>query len=155
MKNSKALWMLTVALGISSSAFAESDQTVKFADVIELSGAGATVGTNWRNASSSPSTRSTPRAASSAARSSSRTTTPRPTRASSRAQVQKALDTKPYVVVGPIFSGSVKVNMQLAQQAEMPNSPAPRRPSITQAGNPYVFRTSSVSRRRCRRSPTT
>ena len=50
MKNSKALWMLTVAFGISSSAFAESDQTVRFADVIELSGAGATVGTNWRNA---------------------------------------------------------------------------------------------------------
>ncbi len=33
----------------------------------------------------------------------------------SRAQVQKAIDGDPYVILGPVFSGSVKVNMQLAQ----------------------------------------
>ena len=60
----------------------------------------------------------------------------------SRAQVQKALDTKPYVIVGPIFSGSVKVNMMLAQQAEVPQFTGAEATDITQAGNPYIFRTS-------------
>jgi hypothetical protein len=34
--------------------------------------------------------------------------------------VQKVLDRDPYVVLGPIYSGSVKVNMALTQQAEVP-----------------------------------
>jgi branched-chain amino acid transport system substrate-binding protein len=60
----------------------------------------------------------------------------------SRAQVQKALDTNPYVILGPIYSGSVKVNMILAQQAEVPQITGAEAADITQLGNPYIFRTS-------------
>src|SRR5262249_15388396 len=60
----------------------------------------------------------------------------------SRAQVQKALDGDPYVLLGPVFSGSVKVNMMLAQQAEVPQITGAEAAEITQAGNPYIFRTS-------------
>jgi branched-chain amino acid transport system substrate-binding protein len=60
----------------------------------------------------------------------------------SRAQVQKAIDGNPYVILGPVFSGSVKVNMILAQQAEVPQITGAEAADITQAGNPYIFRTS-------------
>jgi branched-chain amino acid transport system substrate-binding protein len=60
----------------------------------------------------------------------------------SRAQVQKAIDSNPYVILGPVFSGSVKVNMILAQQAEVPQITGAEAADITQAGNPYIFRTS-------------
>src|SRR5215475_395828 len=38
-----------------------------------------------------------------------------------RAQMQKAIDGDPYVILGPIFSGNVKVTMQMLQQAEIPH----------------------------------
>ena len=60
----------------------------------------------------------------------------------SRAQVQKAIDGNPYVILGPVFSGSVKVNMLLAQQAEIPQITGAEAAEITQMGNDYIFRTS-------------
>src|SRR5262252_7897900 len=60
----------------------------------------------------------------------------------SRAQVQKAIDGDPYVILGPVFSGSVKVNMVLAQQAEIPQMTGAEAAEITQMGNDYIFRTS-------------
>ena len=59
----------------------------------------------------------------------------------SRAQIQKVLDRDPYVVLGPIYSGSVKVNMALTQQAEVPQIVGAEAAEITQQGNPWVFRT--------------
>src|SRR5207244_11143209 len=44
--------------------------------------------------------------------------------------------------LGPVFSGSVKVNMILAQQAEVPQIVGAEAAEITQMGNAYIFRTS-------------
>jgi branched-chain amino acid transport system substrate-binding protein len=60
----------------------------------------------------------------------------------SRAQVQKVLDNKPFVILGPVFSGSVLVDMLLTQQAEIPEIVGGEAAPITQKNNPYVFRTS-------------
>ncbi|HKF73602.1 MAG TPA: ABC transporter substrate-binding protein [Stellaceae bacterium] len=60
----------------------------------------------------------------------------------SRAQVQKVLDNNPYVILGPVFSGSVLVDMLLTQQAEIPEIVGGEAGAITQKGDPYVFRTS-------------
>jgi branched-chain amino acid transport system substrate-binding protein len=59
-----------------------------------------------------------------------------------RSQVQKVLDNKPYVILGPVFSGSVLTSMVLAQQAEIPQLVGGEAATITQRNNPYVFRTS-------------
>src|SRR5262245_47817481 len=59
-----------------------------------------------------------------------------------RAQMQKALDGEPYVVFGPIFSGNVKVVMQLLQQAEMPHLIGGEAAELTALGDSYLFRTS-------------
>jgi len=60
----------------------------------------------------------------------------------SRAQIQKVLENDPYVVLGPVSSGSILVNMMLTQQAEVPHIVGGTAPAITQKNHPYVFRTS-------------
>ena len=60
----------------------------------------------------------------------------------SRGLIQKVLDNKPYVIFGPVYSGSVLVDMQLTQQAEIPEIVGGEAATITQKGDPYVFRTS-------------
>lgn len=59
-----------------------------------------------------------------------------------RAQMQKAIDGDPYVVLGPIFSGNVKVVMQMLQQAEIPHLIGGEAAELTSLGDPYLFRTS-------------
>src|SRR5579862_6192122 len=60
----------------------------------------------------------------------------------SRGLIQKVLDNKPYVIFGPVYSGSVLVDMQLTQAAEIPEIVGGEAATITQKGDPYVFRTS-------------
>jgi branched-chain amino acid transport system substrate-binding protein len=59
-----------------------------------------------------------------------------------RAVVQKIIDEKPYVIFGPVFSGSVMVTQELARNAEIPEITGGEAAAITQKGNPYIFRTS-------------
>src|SRR5207248_8002166 len=47
-----------------------------------------------------------------------------------------------YVVMGPVFSGSIIVSMVETKRAEVPNFTGGEAANITQQGNPYVFRTS-------------
>jgi branched-chain amino acid transport system substrate-binding protein len=54
----------------------------------------------------------------------------------------KAVDDGAYVVLGPIFSGSVLVSMEELKRAEVVNLVGGEATAITRAGNPYVFRTS-------------
>jgi len=59
-----------------------------------------------------------------------------------RSQMQKAIDGGPYVVLGPIFSGNVKVTLQMVQQAEIPQFTGGEAAELTTLGSPYLFRTS-------------
>jgi len=54
----------------------------------------------------------------------------------------KAVDDSAYVVMGPVFSGSIMVSMASTKRAEIPNFTGGEAAAITQQGNPYVFRTS-------------
>src|SRR5215475_3821505 len=59
-----------------------------------------------------------------------------------RSQMQKAIDGDPYVLLGPIFSGNVKVTMQMLQQAEIPHIIGGEAAELTSLGDSYLFRTS-------------
>src|SRR5258706_9165473 len=59
-----------------------------------------------------------------------------------RSQMQKAIDGDPYVILGPIFSGNVKVTMPLLQQAEIPHLIGGEAGELTSLGDRYLFRTS-------------
>lgn len=127
---------------LTGAAYAQSGAPIKIADVAELSGGGATVGNNWKNGIdlaveeinakggilgrkievSHADSQSNPGVA--------------------RAQVQKALDGEPYVLLGPGYSGSVKVTAPLAAEAGITQIMGVEAAELTQAGNKFLFRTS-------------
>jgi len=130
-----------VALAFAAATHAQQPP-IKIAGIVELSGTGATSGTNFDNGAklaakeinaaggilgrkidyTSADTQSNPQIA--------------------KALSQKAVDDKVYVVMGPVFSGSIIVSMAETRKAEIPNFTGGEAASITQQGNPYVFRTS-------------
>ena len=109
-----------------------------------------------RTASTSRSRRSTPRAACSAARSRSRTPIRRPIPASRARRCRRRSTTSPMSLLGPGYSGSVKVTAPLAGRGRhradhgRRSGRADARPATSTCSAPR-----SASSRRCRRSPNT
>jgi branched-chain amino acid transport system substrate-binding protein len=140
----KAHWYRAAAAAIlacaASSALAQ--QTVNMPIVIELSGAGAVSGTNFRDGAVLAIDEINAKGGILGRKINAPQSDTQSNPGISRAQVQKAIDSDPYVILGPVFSGSVKVNMILAQQAEIPQITGAEAGEITQMGNDYIFRTS-------------
>ncbi|QOZ54850.1 ABC transporter substrate-binding protein [Bradyrhizobium sp. CCBAU 53338] len=133
---------LAIALAAAFSAGAvRAQSTVYIPDVIELSGPGAVSGTNWRDGVSLAVDEINAAGGILGRKIQTEHLDTQSNPGISRAQVQKVLDKNPYVVLGPIYSGSVKVNMALTQQAEIPQIVGAEAADITTQGNPWVFRT--------------
>ena len=134
---SAAIWLMTAALpSLAQQA------PVRIVGLVELSGTGATSGTNFDNGVklavkeinaaggilgrkieyTSSDTQSAPQTA--------------------KALATKAVDDGAYVVMGPVFSGSSLVSMAETRRAGIPNFTGGESAAITQQGNPYIFRTS-------------
>ena len=131
--------VLSSLIGVASIA---SAQNVKIIGLVELTGTGTTSGTNFDNGIKlavkeinaaggilgkkidyvSYDTQSNPGVA--------------------KGLTDKAVDEGAYVVMGPVFSGSIMVSMASTKRAEIPNFTGGEAAAITQQGNPYIFRTS-------------
>jgi branched-chain amino acid transport system substrate-binding protein len=117
-------------------------QPVKIFGLVELSGTGVTSGTNFNdgiklavkeiNAAGGILGRQIEYSASD--------TQSQPQ--TSKALAIRAIDDGAYVVMGPVFSGSILVSMAETRRAEIPNFTGGEAAAITQQGNPYIFRTS-------------
>ena len=132
---------LLLGLLATQPLFAQTEP-IKVIGLVELSGTGTTSGTNFDNGVklavkeinaaggilgrkidySSNDTQSQPNIA--------------------KGLAQKAVDQNAYVVMGPVFSGSIIVSMAETKRAEIPNFTGGEAAAITQQGNPYIFRTS-------------
>jgi len=132
---------LSAILALAATGTA-AQQTVNMPIVIELSGAGAVSGTNFRDGAVLAIEEINAKGGILNRRINAPQSDTQSNPGISRAQVQKAIDSDPYVILGPVFSGSVKVNMILCQQAEVPQITGAEAAEITQVGNPYIFRTS-------------
>jgi len=120
---------------------AHAQTTVYIPDVAELSGPGAVSGTNWRDGVALAVDEINAAGGILGRKIETEHLDTQSNPGISRAQVQKVLDKDPYVVLGLIYSGSVKVNMALTQQAEVPQIVGAEAADITMQGNPWVFRT--------------
>lgn len=137
-----ALQLLAASALVAATTMAYAQEAIKIANIVELSGAGATAGTNFKNGvelaikeinaaggilgrkvqSSTSDTQSNPGVA--------------------KGLTQKAVDDGVFAIFGPVFSGSIMVSMAESRRAEVPNFTGGEAASITEQGNPYVFRTS-------------
>jgi branched-chain amino acid transport system substrate-binding protein len=131
---------LVAAFGIASPLHAQS--TVYIPAVLELSGAGAVSGTNFRDGALLAIDEINGKGGILGRKIDTPLLDTQSDAAVSRAQIQKVLDNNPYVILGPVFSGSVLVDITLTQQAEIPEIVGGEAAAVTQKGDPYVFRTS-------------
>src|SRR5580704_2167298 len=131
---------LVAAFGIASPLHAQS--TVYIPAVLELSGAGAVSGTNFRDGVLMAIDEVNAKGGVLGRKIETPVLDTQSDAGVSRAQIQKVLDNNPYVILGPVFSGSVLVDMALTQQAEIPEIVGGEAAAITQKNDAYVFRTS-------------
>src|SRR5262245_30848479 len=109
---------ILAVLGLTSPALAQP--TVCIPAILELSGAGAVSGTNFRDGMLMAIDEINAKGGILGKKIDTPLLDTQSDAGISRAQVQKVLDNKPYVIIGPVFSGSVLVDMLLTQQAEIP-----------------------------------
>jgi branched-chain amino acid transport system substrate-binding protein len=139
MKTLRLLAACGAALLLQVAAHA---QPIKIANIVELSGAGATSGTNFKDGvmlavneinaaggilghkieTTTADTQSNPGVA--------------------KGLAQKAVDDDVFAVFGPVFSGSIMVSMAETRRAGIPNFTGGEAAAITKQGNPFIFRTS-------------
>jgi branched-chain amino acid transport system substrate-binding protein len=127
-------------LGIGQAALAQN--SVYMPAILELSGAGAVSGTNFRDGMILAAEEINAKGGILGKKIDMPLLDTQSEAGIARSQVQKVLDNKPYVILGPVFSGSVITSMVLAQDAEIPQIIGGEAAAITQKGNPYIFRTS-------------
>ena len=141
MRSVASISVCLLSLALTQPLLAQTP-SVKISGLVELSGTGATSGTNFNdgvklavkeiNAAggilgrkieyNASDTQSQPQIA--------------------KALAIKAIDDSAYVVMGPVFSGSILVSMAETKSAGIPNFTGGEAAAITQQGNPYIFRTS-------------
>lgn len=127
---------------LSATALAQAQDSIKLANLVELSGPGTTAGTLFKNgvelaikeinagggilgkkiSFSTEDTQSNPGVA--------------------KGLTQKAVDNEVFAIFGPVYSGSIMVSMAESKRGEVPNFTGGEAAAITAQGNPYVFRTS-------------
>jgi branched-chain amino acid transport system substrate-binding protein len=127
---------------LTGAAFAQSGPAVKLADVAELSGGGASVGTNWRNGIDLAIEEINAKGGILGKKLEVTHADSQSNPGVARAQVQKALDNEPYALLGPGYSGSVKVTAPLAAEAGLAQIMGGEAAELTQSGNKFLFRTS-------------
>ncbi len=132
---------VALGLGLAGSGHAQ-DRTLYMPALLELSGAGAVSGTNFRDGMLMAIDEINAKGGILGHKINTPVIDTQSDAAVSRGQMQKVLDDNPYVIFGPVFSGSVLVDMLLTQQAEIPEIVGGEAAAITQKGDPYVFRTS-------------
>ncbi|HEY1328589.1 MAG TPA: ABC transporter substrate-binding protein [Casimicrobiaceae bacterium] len=141
MKRRHFLAAALVASLAAGSAIAQQGP-VKIAGLVELSGTGTTSGTNFNDG-----VKLAVKEINAAGGILGRKIEYTPSDTQSQPQTAKALavraiDDGAYVVMGPVFSGSILVSMAETRRAEIPNFTGGEAAAITQQGNPYIFRTS-------------
>ncbi|GIK80786.1 MAG: ABC transporter substrate-binding protein [Alphaproteobacteria bacterium] len=141
MKSTRLVTALAAA-GLVAAAPAVAQQTVKFPNIIELSGAGATVGTNWRNGVELAVSEINAAGGILGRKIVTEHVDTQSNPGTARAAIQRALDDNPVVIFGPIYSGSVKATMQLTADAGVPQIIGGEAADLTAQGSKFIFRTS-------------
>jgi branched-chain amino acid transport system substrate-binding protein len=127
---------------VLAQAPVHAQEAIRLAAIVELSGAGASAGTNFKNgvelavrdinANGGILGRKLELSVSDT------TTNP----GVALALTKKAVDQNVFAVFGPVFSGSIAVSMKESEKARIPNWTGGEAAGITLQGNPYIFRTS-------------
>lgn len=126
----------------SGATGAWAQQTIKIANIVELSGGGATAGTNFKNGVELAVKEINAAGGILGKKIESTTSDTQSNAGVAKGLTQKAIDNDVFAIFGPVFSGSIMVSMAESRRAEVPNFTGGEAAAITEQGNKYVFRTS-------------
>ena len=142
MKKRFALKLIAACAIAASATLSFAQDVIKIADIVELSGAGATAGTNFKNGVELAVKEINATGGILGKKIQTITTDTQSNPGVAKGLTQKAIDNDVFAIFGPVFSGSIMVSMAESRRAEVPNFTGGEAASITEQGNPYVFRTS-------------
>jgi len=132
---------IALALALAGSAGLAQAQDIKIANIVELSGPGTTAGTLFKNGAELAIKEINAAGGILGRRISFTTEDTQTNPGVAKGLTQKAVDNDVFAVFGPVYSGSIMVSMAESRRGEVPNFTGGEAASITQQGNPYVFRT--------------
>ena len=131
------------ACAIAASTTASfSQDVIKIANIVELSGSGATSGTNFKNGVELAVKEINAAGGILGKKIQTTTSDTQSNPGIAKGLTQKAVDNDVFAIFGPVFSGSIMVSMAESRRAGIPNFTGGEAAAITQQGNPFVFRTS-------------
>ena len=127
-------------LALAGTGLAQN--TIRIANIVELSGGGATAGTNFKNGVELAVKEINASGGILGKKIETTTSDTQSNPGVAKGLTQKAVDDGVFAIFGPVFSGSIMVSMAESRKAEIPNFTGGEAASITMQGNPYIFRTS-------------
>jgi len=136
MKSVAAAALLALA---GSAGYAQ--QTIKIANIVELSGPGTTAGTVFKNGVELAVKEINESGGILGKKIESYTVDTQTNPGVAKGLTQKAVDDGVFAIFGPVYSGSIMVSMAESKRGEVPNFTGGEAAAITAQGNPYVFRT--------------
>jgi branched-chain amino acid transport system substrate-binding protein len=126
---------------LAGTTAAFGQETIKIANIVELSGGGASPGTYFRDGIEL-AVKEINAAGGILGKKIVTTTADTQTNPGvAKGLTQKAVDDNVFAIFGPVYSGSIMVSMAESRRAEIPNWTGGEASAITAQGNPYVFRT--------------
>jgi branched-chain amino acid transport system substrate-binding protein len=138
----KSIRIAAAAFALVGAHVSGIAQPIPIFGIVELSGSGATAGTNYDNGVKLAVSEINA-AGGILGRKINYTSWDTQTQPGvSKALASKAIDQGAPLVMGPVYSGSILVSMAETRRAEIPNMIGGEAATITQQGNPYVFRAS-------------
>jgi branched-chain amino acid transport system substrate-binding protein len=135
------LKLATVAVLLSMTGMAQAQQTIKIANIVELSGPGTTAGTLFKNGVELAVKEINENGGILGKKIESSTVDTQTNPGIAKGLTQKAVDDGVFAIFGPVYSGSIMVSMAESKRGEVPNFTGGEAAAITAQGNPYVFRT--------------
>jgi len=142
MKKRFALKVIAACAIAMAATVGFAQDVIKIANIVELSGGGATAGTNFKNGVELAVKEINASGGILGKKIQTVTTDTQSNPGVAKGLTQKAVDDNVFAIFGPVFSGSIMVSMAESRRAEVPNFTGGEAASITEQGNPYVFRTS-------------
>ncbi|WP_084461344.1 ABC transporter substrate-binding protein [Curvibacter gracilis] len=127
---------------LSTAALAQAQDSIKIANLVELSGPGTTAGTLFKNGVELAIKEINAGGGILGKKISYTTEDTQSNPGVAKGLTQKAVDNEVFAIFGPVYSGSIMVSMAESKRGEVPNFTGGEAAAITAQGNPYVFRTS-------------
>jgi branched-chain amino acid transport system substrate-binding protein len=141
MKKRNVLKLIAATAMLASAGGVFAQDVIKIANIVELSGGGASPGTYFRDGVKLAVAEIN---AAGGIMGKKLQTTDMDTQTNpgiAKGMTQKAIDDDVFAIFGPVYSGSIMVSMNESRRAEVPNWTGGEAAAVTAQGNPYVFRT--------------